>query len=255
MTHTQKTKCFILAAILCLPILLLPLASHAQIPVTLTWSTNTYVPISYMGKAIPTIGSKIEVVAIIENSSTLPEQTIYQWSLLKDFYLQKRIEEQNKPTFNFTIGDISNQIYSVELEIKDASNGNVIGQSEPILIKPANPQIIIHPKQVSDGIKKTLAAFDFSTPDFKKYLTSSNQTVEFTAMPYFFNIDNISDLDYTWLFGNKEATQDDPSSPNIFKLNIGEVGNIVTQNLKLYAQNRKNPLQRTDTNAQIILNP
>ena len=109
--------------------------------------------------------------------------------------------------------------------------------------------------QISNGIKKILPSFDASDLSFKKYLITSNQAVEFTAIPYFFNIKNIDDLDYSWQFGTQNAAQEDSRNLNILKLKIGKVANTLTQNLQLSATNRINPLQHITTNAQIILNP
>jgi len=37
----------------------------SEINITLTWSADTYVPLDYPGKALPTRGSNIEVVATL----------------------------------------------------------------------------------------------------------------------------------------------------------------------------------------------
>ncbi len=254
MKLSNKIQYITLITSICLILPIWASCQTANTPITLTWSTDTYIPANYVGKAIPTVGSKIEVVATIDNPAINPFKTTYEWSLSRDFYPQEKISELGKQTYTFNIGDNIYQNYSVNLELKN-DQGEIIGKSETIFVKPYKPQIIIHPMQISNGIKKTLPSFDASDLNLKKYLITSNQAVEFTAIPYFFNIKNIDDLDYNWQFGTQNAAQKDSRNLNIFKLKIGKVANTLTQNLQLFTTNRINPLQYITTNAQIILNP
>ena len=53
----------------------------SEINITLTWSTDTYVPFDYPGKALPTRGSVIEVAVNIDSQEINPQELIYQWFL------------------------------------------------------------------------------------------------------------------------------------------------------------------------------
>lgn len=237
--------------------LLLPVWASCQTvnaSVTLTWSADTYTPAYYIGKAMPTTGSKIEVAAILDSLTLDPFKTTYEWSLSRDFYLQEKISELGKQTYTFNIGDNIYQSYSVDLELKN-DQGEIIGKAETIFVKPSKPQTVIRPMQISNGIKRALPSFDATDLNFKKYLAASDQTIEFTAWPYFFNIKNIDDLDYNWQLGTQTVAQENSRNPNIFKLKTGKVINALIQNLQLSVTNRINSLQRVTANAQIIFNP
>ena len=45
----------------------------SEINITLTWSTDAYVPLDYPGKALPTKGSIIEVAANIDSREVNPQ--------------------------------------------------------------------------------------------------------------------------------------------------------------------------------------
>jgi len=62
----------------------LPVQSQTpQINITLTWSTNTYIPLDYPGKALPVKGSVIEVAANIDSQEVNPQELNYRWFLNK----------------------------------------------------------------------------------------------------------------------------------------------------------------------------
>ncbi|MFC1700944.1 hypothetical protein ACFLZ0_02305 [Patescibacteria group bacterium] len=243
----MKLKYFLLIIIFCLFIPVLPINGQNTTSldaITLTWSTNTYIPAEYSGKALPTFGSKIEVVAIINDPNINQQKALYSWSFFRNNYLQERITEKGKQTFNFDIGNSIYNIYSIELEIQDEQS-NIIGQSQSISIKPIKPQIILQSK---------LTAFDYSNINLKKYHAFPNQTIEFKATPYFFGTQNIDELNYDWRFGQEKATQSiNSENPNIFKLKISESINTISKDIQLFVENKNNSMQKTSAKANLLI--
>ncbi len=81
-----KKTTYLLSFIICLlfavycSLFIVPVQSQTpQIEITLTWSTNTYVPLDYPGKALPSRGSTVEITANIDSPGINPQELIYNW--------------------------------------------------------------------------------------------------------------------------------------------------------------------------------
>lgn len=228
--------------------LLFIVPAHSRTPaidLSLTWSTDTYVPADYPGKALPTRGSIIEVVATVswpaEAQKISPQELIYDWFLDEDF--QKANSGQGKQVFRFNIGDNIFHQYSIRTEVKDAQ-GAILSSSH-LSLKPVEPEIVL----------ETKIAILESPNLIPKYQVSANQEVKFIAQPYFFNIREINDLNYNWTLDRKEASQISSDSPNIFILEIGQINRSIKQNLVVGAEDKNDPLQRARAQAEITFVP
>lgn len=252
MNLIKKIKYLLLIVVLSSIVFILPVKGQEGneiAPVILTWSTDTYTPIEYQGKALPALNSKIEVAATINIDDAEFEKLFYTWTLSRNHHLQKKITEKGKQTFSFNTGNSIYHIYSVELEIQNEQK-DTIGKSATLSIKSVEPQIILQPDQ------EVILSSNSSDLKFKKYQTLSNQTIKFTATPYFFNIYNINELSYDWIFGQEKASQtDNMENPNIFKLKIDEVAKIFSQDIQLTVKNNSNVLQNATVRAQLTFIP
>ncbi len=212
------------------------LANHAQgQEVFLTWSTDTYVPLEYIGKALPTRESNIEVVS---NTDILnPENLFYNW-LIND-KIEREKSGKGKQVFNFKTEERIRE-YEIKVRISDEKESFII--FSPILtINPQTPEIILKTKPTS------LESF--------KYTFNSNQEIRFTAQPYFFNIKDINNLDYSWSFGQESASQTESSNPNIFTLKISQLVDSITKKLTVWVEDRKGFLQKAQTEIEINIIP
>jgi len=239
MIKIKKINYYLLIAIFCL--FFFPIQSQAAITsVTLTWSTNTYVPINYQGKALPSRGSIIEVVANINSGDLNPKELFYNWFL--DDHIQKGNSGQGRQVFKFNIGE-RNIKRSVKVDISNAEKTFSVSSSY-LMLKPQEPEIVLETTSVS--------TFSGLTQEYK---VGSDQTTIFTAQPYFFNIDSINDLKYRWTLAGNIAEQDSNKNPNIFTLKIGKLVKSIKQKLNLWVDNINYPLQRTQTTAEINFIP
>jgi len=209
--------------------LIIPIQSQASTEVTLDWSTNTYTPIGYPGRAMPSQGSVVEVVANVNTAN--PQELIYTWSL--NYRVQGSKSGQGKQVFRFNIGENIFQDHLIKADVKDAQ-GNLIASSDYLTLRPHKPEIVL---------------------ESNKTQFSSNQEAKFTAQPYFFNINRPSDLNYQWNLGNRTALQDSKENPHIFTLKIGEIAKSIIQNLNIWAENKNNPIQRAQSLVKINLIP
>ena len=121
-------------------------------------------------------------------------------------------------------------------------NGSNIEISDNLLLKAYEPEIILRAKN---------PPLKFSN----QYQFSDDQEIEFTAQPYFFNINNISELNYQWKFGSDIALQIDDINLNNFILKVGKLDKIFEQILQVLVENKNNLIQRTQAKTKIILIP
>jgi len=112
----KKIKYYLLLFIICSSSLIGPSLSQAvEQGVTLTWTTDTYVPLNYYGKALPSRGSNVEVVAQLDSLQLNPEELNFNWFL--NNHIQKEGSGINKQIFIFTISEsiFKNNIIKVEI--------------------------------------------------------------------------------------------------------------------------------------------
>jgi len=218
-----------------------------QINITLTWSADTYVPLDYPGKALPTRGSIIEVVAtidwLVEAQKINPRELVYNWFL--DDHIQKADSGQGKQTFQFNIGDSLSRRRLVRVKIENTDGTPIVSIPSYLSIKPRQSEIILEAK------------IPFLEPfnSIRKYQISANQEIEFTSKPYFFNIKDVDELNYNWSLAGEEASQVNSENPNIFILKIGQLARSIKQDLVIGVENKNNLLQRAQTIAEITFIP
>ena len=235
----KKIKYYLLLSIIFSLLLIGPdLGQAAEQSVTLTWTTDTYVPLNYQGKALPSRGSNIEVVAQLDSPLLNPNELNFNWFI--NHHIQKEGSGINKQIFRFNIGESVSKNKIIKVEISNLEN--TINISSSLSLKVYDPEIVLIAKK---------PPFGFSS----QYKFSDDQEIEFTAQPYFFDIKDINELDYQWSFGKQIAKQTNNENLNNFVLKIGELVSSINQNLQVFVKNIKNPIQRTQATANIILIP
>jgi len=226
----------------------LPVQSQtSEINITLTWSTNTYTPFDYPGKALPVKGSVIEVAANIDSQEVNPQELNYRWFLNK--HLQTEQSGQAKSVLGFPVKWTSENEQSIRVEIRDKEE-NLLG-SAYLDIGIVQPQVVIQP--ITN--KGTLPLESSVSSIIKEYQISAEQETSFIAQPYFFNISSINELNFNWNLGGREASQISSDNPHVFILKIGQLIQSIKQNLKIGVENKNNPLQRARTTAEITFIP
>ncbi len=239
---------YFLPLICCCLFILFPFTGgQAQrISITLTWSTDVYVPTNYPGKALPSQESMIEVVANIDwltgQLETNLQELNYQWFL--DGQLQKKDSGQDKQIFRFKTSQSLNQQYLIKVLIRDNQN-NFLGYSPLLSLKTAEPEVVLK----TDIFPRKLSRLT------SQYQIKANQEVKFTAQPYFFNIQNLNELNYQWNWGEKELSQTGNEHPNVVIIKVGQVGQSIEEDLTINLENKNNSLQDAQTKAEINLIP
>lgn len=159
--------------------------------IKLVWeSVDGYTPAWYTGKALPTYGSKIKVVAfpeIIENNKIISsDQLVYRWyvndeiqsgysGLGKNFLVYQAREEQ-----------LDNITIDVEVETKNSSET----YSNGIKIPFVEPEVNIYEKSSTFGI---LSNFSLTSA-----VSFVNKEINLVAEPFYFSSKNKDSLKYIW---------------------------------------------------------
>lgn len=211
--------------------LVAPVSAQNQKPeITLTWSTNSYVPFDYPAKALPAKNSIIEIAAVIAPQNINPQALNYYWYL--DDNLERSGSGLAKDVFLFKTTKNAGQSHQIKLWLKNQA-GAFMGE-KTIEIKIVAPEI--HLGSLISDLK-------------------SGEEKQFIALPYFFNIKSVDDLNYNWSFGQEKAQIAAPENPGIFLLKVGQIAKTISQELKLLAENKNDFSQRAEAKLKITLRP
>lgn len=185
--------------------------------IILNWETNSFNPMSYKMKNLPTRNSLINLSAQILNYNDT-KNIIFKWylnTILKD-------AGKNKTNFNFYPTTLIGKDY-IRMEI-ETPDGNSFSKS--ISIPIVSPEIIIY--KINNNYK-----------EFKKELKiSTNEQLNLIAIPYFFNINKIKDLNFKWEFNNQVVEGND----NILNLKITKENQLLTRKRLIIRAENKNTL-------------
>ena len=193
--------------------------------ITLTWSTDTYVPSGYLGKPLPVRGSEIEVAANIETKKLNPKTLYYQWSL--DNQTNKRKCGIGKSTFKFTATLNDGEKHMVKLVIK---KGEQEIAEKYLFIPIVCPQIVL---KTINPIEKSIG----------KITVGSYEKLKLAAIPYFFNVKSPSELDYKWTFEGKPAKRTSIENPNILILQAPKISASEIKSISLEVKSKSNKIK------------
>jgi len=233
--------CFLLFIVCFLFLVSSAKSQSPETGIALTWTADTYVPLNYPGKALPTRKSAIEVVATINNLNINPEELIYYW------FVNDRIKDngsrKGNQVFEFELSEALSQITTVRVKAKD-QRGNPIAESNYLVIKPSQPEIII----------QTDAPFLIGERLIPEYQISANQEVKFTARPYFFKVERPDELDYEWNVVGKTSQKDNGENSNILVLKISQVVDYIEQTLTAWVKNSYT-FEKGQASVKLLLRP
>ena len=206
----------------------------------LVWSADTYTPSGYTGKSLPTINSQI-TAAIISKKNSNFKNYYYSWYL--DNNLDEKASGLGKDEFSFLSLKPANNTYAISVRIGN-KNGLFVDNLQTI-IKVDRPQVIIY--QSSDKSINILS---------KEITANSNSQINIFALPYFFNILNLNDLDFKWRLQNQpEAKKTSEQNPNFLFLKTGLNAKQSLSRLYLEVNNKKISNQKAENHINILFIP
>lgn len=196
---------------------------------SLYWSADTYVPFGYQGRKLPTKGSKITVNAQLEILSGNPKNLKHSWFL--DDVFQSTKSGYGRDSFQFWVRKYGGNPHTVSLKVFNESRSFMVEKS--VTIPLAKPNLIIY---AEEGGPINLPY----TSSTKNLDVIADKESSFSALPYFFNIKALEDLEFSWTFADKTYGESSLTA-NVFGLKIinKEVRGLLEQTLKVVATNRR----------------
>ena len=187
--------------------------------VSLVWQTNSFSPLDYEGRTMPSVGSRIVVTAIPEIRNEDPENLIYTWYVNSESQVRGVLGEQ---TFSFLVTKNVTFI-PVMVEVSNLSQSVTVrkGISIPII----RPTLTLYQKQ---GQKLSAGNATFALP---------GSQISFYAQPFYFHINKAADLVYKWSFAGKEAVSAGSEDANLLILTIPQTSGAGRSMLEVRAEN------------------
>ncbi len=184
----------------------------------ITWRAQSYVPPYYTGKALPSAGSSlVAALELVENGRLidLSQETI-TWQLDREL-IGNGIGLQ---TVTFQAKDLGGGAHNLRARINNFRDQSII-VLKTIEIPVADPEAVIENRFPG--------------------ATFGGSRVRVTGYPYFFNIQNPTELSYSWnVNGQKPATLENPS---VLDVNIDGTSGQQSLEVKLTIKNPQNILE------------
>ena len=198
----------------------------------LIWSSDTYVPYEYTGRALPSPGSKITVEAIV-NAIGNTFNLKYSW-FLEDIF-QRTKSGYGKDSFSFYVNQRGGGYHTIKAQIFNEDRS--IFDERTIKIPIVEPEVAIYSSNGSSY---------FSDQAIKVSTILSDKKFSFITKPYFFSIKKLTDLSFEWRFANQEPIISSAYNANILDLTITEKTDkeISENNLWVNITNKINSRQK-----------
>ncbi|MBU3901425.1 hypothetical protein KKF25_02165 [Patescibacteria group bacterium] len=200
----------------------------------LTWSSNSYVPLGYEGRALPSRGSQIKVTAMpTKKLAQNPDALYYRWLL--DNEIMYSAQGTGKSSFQFRVTKWGGDSHEIESQILD-NQENIIWRGF-LSIKIVSPQVLL----------KTPGSY-YAFVDSVSSKTGKNLVL--TALPFFFQAQKLTDLIFNWAVDGQTLSALDEKNPDqlTIKIPAGDLSESIFKNLSLSVQNKTDELQQLTVN-------
>lgn len=165
--------------------------------VDLVWSADTYTPPGYPGKALPTPGATVHVVALpnllVDGTRLSSKNLIYDWFV--DGAPLKSQSGIGRDTLSVSVGTSANIQQSVKLHVEDQSGRTA--QEKNLTITTRKPLLQFYELDPLRGPLYYKALADSTVP------VRAGGEVKFFAAPFFIANGSLSLLTYAWRVGNQ----------------------------------------------------
>lgn len=173
------------------------------------WSTDTYTPYEYQGRALASQGSKVTIEAIVHVSGGDPRNLKYSWFLENVF--QRNKSGYGKDSFYFYATQRPGNYHIVRLQIFNESRS--FFEERTIMIPMVKPELVIYP---SNGNSY------FSNRAGEMSAVLAEKKFSFIAKPYFFSIKKLTDLTFEWHFAGEKPIISSGYDANVLGLTISK---------------------------------
>ena len=162
--------------------------SVASFNVALAWHTDTFAPAEYEGKTLPSVGSRVTVIAVPEIKNEKPEDLLYTWYLESESQVRGMVGEDE---FSFIV---TKNVTFVPIVVEVSTQSQSITVRGAINIPVQRPTVVLYRslEKESDGVSSAYPA-----------ALKPGESGYFYAKPYGFHIRSLDDLSYEWEFAGR----------------------------------------------------
>ena len=155
---------------------------------SLPWIADTSVPLWYRGKALPTPGAVVHIIAvpriIISRSALNPESLIYRWRIDSD---KDSLTGAGKRVFSFTASTLPQTTHQIDMSVEDI-DGRIHKEGRVLITTDAAPRVILYASSPLGGTEPRSAGS----------ATARAGLFDVIAEPFFFPLSSIASLAYDW---------------------------------------------------------
>ncbi len=156
---------------------------------SLPWIAETSVPAWYRGKALPTPGAVVHIVAVprivIGGSALKPEGLIYRWRIDSD---KESLTGAGKRVFLFTASTLPETTHQIDVSVEDI-DGRIRKDGRVLITTDAAPRIVLYASSPLGGTEPRSAGSAAGRPGL----------FDVIAEPFFFPLASAASLAYDWL--------------------------------------------------------
>lgn len=204
----------------------------------MAWSSGSYIPPQYEGKALPTIGTLVKVVVLpVKKLSQDVDSLTYLWLL--DGRQAYSSQGKGKSSFQFQVTKWNGDSHEIEARVLD-SKENMLWRGF-ITIKVRQPQILFSIPNSNYAASESLTI-------------NTGQELTISAIPLFFRAAKVSDLIFNWQLSDQVLTPAlNEQNPDklVIKIPTGTLSESIFKNLSLSIQNPLDQLQQVSANLSI----
>jgi len=167
----------------------------------------TYTPYFYRGSALPTPGSRVEVIAVpflyFQSERLNPATLFYEWSMGGQKMKSKSGEGKNKLILNLPE---TNSIYDIKVNI--SSRSSIIKSEKRIRVNTYNPETLFYLADSLTGPRSYTS---------NSFTVNPDSSLAISAEPYYFDLASLAQATVAWLTGNETI---DTNNPFLLDLDI-----------------------------------
>lgn len=216
----------------------LPAVNAASNDFILAWSSDSYTPPNYEGKALPTIGSTVKIVVMpVKKLAQNTDSLTYLWVL--DGEQAYASQGVGKSSFQFQITKWNGESHEIEARVLD--NKEAMLWRGFLTIQISKPEVLIGSPASNYSLTTSLAA-------------KTGQEVNLVATPLFFRAIKPSDLLFDWQLDGQTLTpalKEQNPEKLVIKIPAGDLAKTLSKNLSLIIQHKTNQFQQSS--ASLIL--
>lgn len=213
-------------------------ASHTITPVYLDIivEPQTHVPDFYAGRALPSLGSVVNLTALLNNGTMMGSDYVYTWRINDQVLDGGPVRGRNKISFATPQG--SNLILSLQVTRLD---GTIIAKRS-LTVPSVSPEIVFYEVNSLYGLAQHSLGKDF-------FLTGNSATLR--AEPYYLDsqVYNQPSL-LEWTINNRTS---DPSGNNPYEITLERTGYGGTADLGFHVRSTTQLLQGAKGNIKISI--